>query len=33
MGYTFAQMKYPDMAKPTPVSAHLNIENGAIQIS
>jgi hypothetical protein len=33
MGYTFAQTKYPDMAKPTPVNAHLNIEKGAIQIS
>ena len=33
MGYTFAQIKYPDTAKPTPVSAHLNIEKGAIQIS
>jgi hypothetical protein len=33
MGYTFAQIKYPDIAKPAPVSAHLNIEKGAIQIS
>jgi len=33
MGYTFAQRKYPDIAKPTPVSTHLSMEEGAIQMS
>jgi hypothetical protein len=33
MGYTFAQTKYPDMTKLTPVNAHLNIEKGLMQIN